>query len=413
MKARSKAASLAMQMVTGGWLFRVLSLSIVLALCSAAMAQVDVNLPGRPAGSAVPTEAAAPGFITAEVTGNDVNTRSGPGTNFYTCGKLYRGDRVQVVRTSEGWSAITPPPGSYSWVAVQYVSVNAQNPTEGIVTGNGVPVYAGSDEVEPLVSTTKQDVTLPRGQKVRLLGEEKQEYYKVAPPAGAYLWVHSQYLTPLAGQGAGVTLPTTGKTGSPQTGSIQTPAAPTGTEANLITEYYALSKLVGEEQKKPLDQQNYAALREKLKALAENKEAGRAGRYAQYTLRHVDRIELARTVTKDLEQQNKDLQEASARIDAARIEKLKPIQDSGSKYTVIGVLQPSALYQAAVGQPQRYQLVDKDTGRIICYVAPAGPATTRDLSSFIGHKVGLVGGFQAHAATQRAFVEFSDITRLD
>jgi SH3-like domain-containing protein len=411
MIARNNAMLSAVHAVTGGYRFRTLSLSVVLTLCSVAVAQVDVNLPGRPNGLAPSTETAAPAPITAEVTGNDVNTRSGPGTNFYTCGKLYRGDRVQVARSADGWSAIVPPKGSYSWVAVQYVSISTQNPTQGVVTGNGVPVYAGSDEVEPLVSTTKQDVTLTRGQPVTLLGEAKDEYYKIAPPEGAYLWVSSQYLSAQAGQGGKVPLPTT--TEGRTVKEIQLPSTQvTANDANLISTFYALKAKFDEELKKPLAQQDFTAIKAKLKTLADNKEGGRAARYAQITLDRVNRAELAQLATKELDLQNKDLKETSAKIDEALQEQLKKIQDSGSKYTVIGKLQPSALYAAAVGQTQRYQLLD-DSGRIICYVAPAGLAATKDLSSFIGHKVGLVGQVQPHQATSRAFVEFSDIVRLD
>jgi hypothetical protein len=183
MRARSRAASFAVHSAIGGRLVWALSLSAVLTLCGAAKAQNDVNLPALPSGAAAPAGQTAPVF--AEVTGNDVLIRSGPGTNFYPCGRLSKGDHVQVVRTQGGWSAIVPPQGSYSWIAVQYVSVSLQSPTEGVVTGNNVPVYAGSDELTPMVSTSKQDVTMSRGQRVRLLNEEKEEYYKIAPPTGA------------------------------------------------------------------------------------------------------------------------------------------------------------------------------------------------------------------------------------
>ena len=61
----------------------------------------DVNMPSFP--------------YVAEITGNDVRIRSGPGTNFYDCGKLYKGDRVEVVSTQLGWSRIVPPADSFSW----------------------------------------------------------------------------------------------------------------------------------------------------------------------------------------------------------------------------------------------------------------------------------------------------------
>ena len=38
-----------------------------------------------------------------EVTGNRVNLRRGPGTNFNTVGKLLRGDKVRVLSEENGW----------------------------------------------------------------------------------------------------------------------------------------------------------------------------------------------------------------------------------------------------------------------------------------------------------------------
>jgi hypothetical protein len=335
-----------------------------------------------------------------------VNTRSGPATNFYACGKLYKGDRVQVVKTSDGWTAIVPPKGSYSWVAVQYVSISTQNPTDGIVTGNGIPIYAGSDDLEPMVSTSKQEVTLTRGQRVQLLGDAKDEYYKIVPPPGACLWVSSQYLQP-QGQGGSVSIPAATVPGKSTT-QIQTPAPTSATDANLVAAYYALKAKFDEEQKKPLNQQDYSAIKDKLKAIADKKDGSRAVLYAQYTLARISRIELAKTAGQEVDLQNKDLKDTSAKIDAALIKQLDGFNVAGSKYTVIGKLQPSALYQAVVGQPQRFQLVD-ESGKIICYVAPAGPALGKDMASFVGQKVGLIGHVQAQTATARAYVEFSEI----
>jgi len=121
---------------------------------------------------------------TAQVVGDDVNIRSGPGTNYYECGRVNTGDTVEVIGHQAGWLQIVPPAGSFSWVAMQYISINADAPTTGIVTGEGVVVYAGSDYVLPMHSTTKQ-VMLNRGDKIKLLSEEMDEYYKIAPPQGS------------------------------------------------------------------------------------------------------------------------------------------------------------------------------------------------------------------------------------
>ncbi|UCF43561.1 MAG: SH3 domain-containing protein [Planctomycetota bacterium] len=98
---------------------------------------------------------AAPSFpYVAEVTAENVNIRSGPGTNYYRCGQINRGDAVKVVASKHSWSHIVPPPGSFSWISKQYIHIDADNPTVGIVTGDAVRVYAGSERLKPIHRTT-------------------------------------------------------------------------------------------------------------------------------------------------------------------------------------------------------------------------------------------------------------------
>ena len=222
--------------------------------------------------------------------GNDVFIRSGPGTKFYQCGKLYAGDRVQVVKSQQGWSCIVPPPGCFSWISMQYVSINLQNPTVGVVTGDNVGVYTGSDTEEAKYSTSKQ-VVLSRGQTVKLLGEEKDDYYKIAPPQGAYLWVSSQYLQsvdkPLA------KTPAAEPNAAAKPTTVKKPGDPNATPLTGLDLYYALSEKVKAEHNKPLAEQNYTELKKKLAELAATKDGGRAARYAEFTLKQVERYELA------------------------------------------------------------------------------------------------------------------------
>ena len=85
----------------------------------------------------------------AEITGDNVYVRSGPGTNFYHCGKLNTGDKVKVVGKHFSWSRVVPPAGSFSWISMQYVTIDPANPKVGNVAGDRVRVYAGSDFVKP------------------------------------------------------------------------------------------------------------------------------------------------------------------------------------------------------------------------------------------------------------------------
>jgi uncharacterized protein YgiM (DUF1202 family) len=351
------------------------------------------------------------GPYVAEALGNDVYIRSGPGTNFYHCGKLYTGDRVQVVKSQDGWSCVVPPPGCFSWISMQYVSINLENPTVGTVTGDNVGVYAGSDFVEPMHSTSKQ-VALNRGQVVKLLGEEKDDYYKIAPPQGAYLWVSAQFVqaaTPAVGRppvvdvGAMVKAPAGSANAKPADANTAVPLAG-------LDLYYALNEQIKAERTKAPAEQNYTEIRKKLTELVADKASGRASRYAEYTLKQVERYELACKVSQEVALQNKELQKTTAKIDEARAAKLQQFVDL-SKYAVTGRLENSSVY-AGTGQARRYRVLD-DAGTTICYVMPTGPAAAMDLSKFIGHKVGLVGKISPHEATARAFIEFSEIVLLD
>lgn len=98
-------------------------LSLLLALAAAARGQT------------------APGEAT--ISQAEVEVRSGPSQMFYPTGKLRRGDRVKVVREEEGgWLAISPPPGSFSWINARFLDRAGR---QGIVHGDEVPLRVGSE----------------------------------------------------------------------------------------------------------------------------------------------------------------------------------------------------------------------------------------------------------------------------
>jgi len=287
---------------------------------------------------------------------------------------------------------------------MQYVSINPQNPTVGVLTGDNVGVYTGSDTQEAKYSTSKQ-VVLSRGQAVKLLGEEKDDYYKIAPPQGAYLWVSSQYLQS-ADKSQGKPSPAdTATAGKPASAKK---AADPNTPLTGLDLYYALSDKVKAEHEKKLGEQNYTELKKKLQELAAAKDGGRAVRYAEYTLRQVERYELACQVGKEVEQQKKELDKTTAKIDEARTAKLGGIDDR-SKFALVGKLETSSVYG---GPSRRFRILD-DSGKTICYVLPTGAIAKNDFSKYIGHKVGLVGPISPNPDTQRALVEFTEIVLLD
>jgi hypothetical protein len=390
----------------------VLSLLIALSLSGTGLAQNDVNMANTSVTPAVaiqgvPAVETPTGPHVAEATGDDVYIRSGAGTNFYKCGKLYRGDRVQVVSVQQDWSCIVPPPGCFSWVPMQYVSINLDNPTIGIITGDNVRTYAGSDYVEPMYSTSEQ-VRLFRGDNVKLLGEEKDDYYKIAPPKGAFLWVSRQFLKPVQTIAGGL------PAGIKPVASVpgQAPQAPVqpGTEAEFLDVYRVLNAQVSTEHDKPLAEQDYTEIKAKLQEIAKNPAAGKAVRYAELSLKQIERFELVRAVEKEIELRDKELAKTTARIEEARETRLAQIGEPG-KFAVTGRLEASSLFNAN-DRTKRYRILD-DADKTVCYIAPTGAAVGRDLSKLIGKKVGVTGEIQPNEATGRALIKFTEVVALD
>lgn len=342
----------------------------------------------------------------AQITGDDVYIRSGPGTQYYRCGKLNKTDRVKVVGSQFSWSRIVPPKGSFSWIFKEYVKADAENPTIGIVTGDRVRVYAGSPHLEPIHSKTLQ-LQFDKGDKVRLLDEEKGDYYKIAPPKSAYLWVSTRYTRPI-GKTEHVDMETEQAQIPDVEEIVVTPASIVG-DSQFLIEYYHLEKQIKAERKKPFDKQNYEAIKQRLSVVANSKAAGNAGRYAKFALKQVESFAMALTVTKDLELQDQKLRKVNEGIEKVRKAKIAEIPDLG-KFTVIGKLETSILYSPDSEQPH-YRIIN-DSGKTLCYVVATGDAAKLDLSKFASRKVGLIGKIKLHIQTRSALVEFTEITKL-
>jgi uncharacterized protein YgiM (DUF1202 family) len=357
----------------------------------------SVTVPGDP------NEPGSPSFpYVAEITGDNVYIRSGAGTNFYRCGKLNKGDKVKVVSKQYSWSRIVPPAGSFSWISMEFVKIKADEPGFGEVTGDGVRVYAGSDTQPAMYSTSLQG-KLDRGDKVKLLGEQMDGYYKISVPSlpGAFLWVSTSFTKPVP-QAAEV--PTAGE--SVPEPNDTTAAVPVKVPPKTkLEEYRALQKQVEAERAKPIDQQDYASLKKALIVIAGDKEADKAARYAQSVVKRIEGIELYLTVVKQSRLQNEQLTKIKAGIDKARVTKLATIQDLG-RFAAVGILKPYETYGAG-----HFRIVDK-SGKMICYALPGNKALQSGLSALIGKKVGIVGKIEPHLPTKKALVRFSEIVEL-
>ncbi len=360
----------------------------------------------------------------AEITEDNVNIRSGPGTNYYPCGKLSAGDKVKVVASKYSWSHIVPPANTFSWISKQYVSVEPNNPNTGVVTGSAVRVYAGSDMLKPMHSTTVQ-LELNKGDKVELMGEEMDDYYKIAPPTGAYLWVLTQYTKLIGAASEGEVLPkpkaepeakTESEAGTepkaetePEANSVAAAPPVNPIESQKLKEYYTLADQIKAEQTKPIAQQDYTEIKKAMTDIANNKDAGKAAKYAEFAIKQIERCELAVTVGKEVQSQDSQLQQESEQIEKARNEELAKVPELGG-FTVVGKFETSKIYGPEESL-KHYRIID-DSGQTICYARAEGAAAQMDLSKFEGRKVGLVGKVEPHPQTKGALIRFTQITEL-
>ena len=383
-----------------------------------------------------PDKIAAQTFpFTAEITGDNVYFRSGPGTNFYECGKLNKGDKVKVISKQFSWYRIVPPPKSFAWISMRYVDLDPKKPGFGKVNGDRVRVYAGSDRVKPLYSTSLLG-KLNKGEQVKLLGQQLDNYYKIANPSSTYLWVSTYFtkrlppekkppvvkkVTPDDGSEEPVKPLAPGDVpkvvkidSSPDPSKTTITPSPTTPKGDVVKKvipstplerYQALVKLIEAEKKKPINEQDYTQIKKDLTEIANDKKADKVAIYSKKVLKIVEGRELAISVIDQLKTQNELLKKKQEGIDKERAAKLAAVTNMG-KYAVTGKLQPFTLYGKG-----HYRIVD-DSGKMLCYALPSKQAKPTDVTSLIGKKVGLKGMIQPHLPTKKAMVRFTEITEL-
>jgi uncharacterized protein YgiM (DUF1202 family) len=390
---------------------KITSVILVLVILTVLASTISVRGAATRSGRVAPVRSATtttPPFpYIAEITGDNVNIRSGRGTNYYSCGKLNKGDRVKVVNHQFGWSCIAPPAGSFSWISKQYIGIDPDKPTEGIVTGDGVRVYVGSESIKPIRSTIWQR-KLNWGDKVELLGEVKDNYHKIAPPKGVYRWVSTQYTKPVVTAKEvkpPIVKPPITKDAPPITKVVRPKVVvrPDISAEEALKKYYALKTLIEAERVKPIAQQNYANIKKTLTEITESKKAGKAARYAKSALKLVERYEWAFKAEKYVRDQEADLQKILEGIDKSRTIRLAEEVKNLGRFAVIGQFQTFVTYG-----PGHYRIVD-DSDKTICYALPTSSASKMDLSKLVGRKVGLIGEIQPHPETSGAVVRFNAV----
>jgi len=136
--------------------------------------------------------------LTVPVQSENATLHAGPGPEYYVTGHIARGTRVEIyIRTDDGWCAVRPPQGSFSWVNAKFVRKDYDKIGVIVAENNkkSIPVRVGTDSV---LKSSVIHVGLKNGDKVRILGEMTLPggltWYKISPPSGEFRWIHENDL---------------------------------------------------------------------------------------------------------------------------------------------------------------------------------------------------------------------------
>jgi uncharacterized protein YgiM (DUF1202 family) len=392
--------------------FRTLLPAIaLLVLSAAALAQDAVPVP-----DVANSKYQIDGLINAD----SVYVRSGPGEGYYPTQELTRNAPITVVGIKFDWLKILPPANSFSYVGSVFVD-RVGDSTVGKINRNDVNIRAGS--TVNAMKTTVQ-TRLNAGDEVEILGKE-QEYLKIKPPAGAFLYVKKDFVTishptvaAAPAPSVQITTPqiaspksnpsveststivTAAPTTAPSTAlavaapttnpSVVASAAPATQPAVAIAPPPSADELFAkyetsftEISKQPLDSQpldqmiaDYQSiaqsdqLSDELKSVVKIRIATLHGRQDNkiklVEMQRLEKVAADRQLALQAEQQ-----ELAERLKASQIQ----------VFVAVGQLQPSSLQ---IGGGTLYRLVDPSTGRTEIYVRTSDTKITALMSQFVG-----------------------------
>lgn len=389
---------------------------LFLAMTAGVLVIVPSTLPAQEQPEAAATEIPTAKFsAVGEITATSVNVRSGPAESHYPTMKLNKGDKVIVVGHKFEWLKIKPPQGSFSYVAKIYVDRDGAG-TTGTVKNNGVLVRAGS-LLSPL--NTEPQTTLNTGAKVQILGE-LNEYYKIAPPEDAYLYISKQFVSLVHQATTGESVPPPAAlTQSPTTRPVEpaaesaqaAPANPPAVQANddVELDFRRLEARVQQASAQPLEDRPIADLLKDYQQLGQKADSLSATSRRMVLIRTAE-LKALQTQQADLiqtKQATADFQAKQTELQTQRQAIEERIKSSAiAVYTAVGQLQTSTLQKD--GQTL-LRLTDPADGQTLIYVHSLDPK----YASLIGKFVGIKGEIAKDSRLSVDILEPTDIQSVD
>ena len=130
------------------------------------------------------------------VTADALNVRSGPSTSYGITTKLYKGDKVEILETSNGWHKIKASNGKIGWVSGDYIKVSSGSTSQPSTSTTKATVTATSLNVRSGAGTSYSVITkLPKGTVVDVLESASNGWKKIKTSGGTTGWVSGEDLT--------------------------------------------------------------------------------------------------------------------------------------------------------------------------------------------------------------------------
>ena len=130
------------------------------------------------------------------VTADALNVRSGPSTSYSITTKLYKGDKVEILETSNGWHKIKASNGKIGWVSGDYIKVSSGSTSQPSTSTTKATVTADSLNVRSGAGTSYSVITkLSKGTVVDVIESASNGWKKIKTSGGTTGWVSGDYLT--------------------------------------------------------------------------------------------------------------------------------------------------------------------------------------------------------------------------
>ena len=130
------------------------------------------------------------------VTADALNVRSGPSTSYSVTTKLYKGDKVEILETSNGWHKIKASNGKIGWVSGDYIKVSSGSTSQPSTSTTTATVTADSLNVRSGAGTSYSVITkLSKGTVVDVIESASNGWKKIKTSGGTTGWASGDYLT--------------------------------------------------------------------------------------------------------------------------------------------------------------------------------------------------------------------------